>query len=228
MSAQDHTDPARPWWATADPEVDRLDPDEDPLEVTISARQRAAERPEQGAGSAGTSARPTDAPADADVPGEPGVSGDAEEPEDAEVPDAAVRTEIDGQAVGDPCGSANPRETADRDTETDADEVEVCGVCPLCTGWRYLRQHHPDAAAHLVEAGRHVSDAHPDVVDHLAAAGRHLAAALRKVLDDRGATEEADGTEPDGSPRASADTGRRTERRDRFERIDLDDGQGQV
>jgi hypothetical protein len=199
MSAQDHTEPARPWWASADPEVDRLDPDEDPLEAALSARNRTLE-PDHGAGPAGTDGDAGPGP-DRDAGPDPGPDRDA--------------------------GPGTDRD-AGRDDARAADATEICGVCPLCTGWRYLREQHPDVAAHLAAAGRHVSDAHHDVVDHLSAAGRHLAAAFRQILDDRGEKDGAGSTEPDGSPRGSADTRSPSPHRDRFERIDLDDEQGQV
>jgi hypothetical protein len=204
MNVPDRSDPAdpppgrpqpdRPWWASSDPAVDRLDPDEDALDAILSARERV-EHPGRDAGTEGA----------ARVPGG-GVTDDRPAPGDADDP----RT---------PHGA----------TDEGGDTTEgVCGICPVCTGWRYLREHHPDVATHLAAAGRHLSEAHPEVVDHLAAAGRHLATALRQVLDDRAGTEASGPTSPDPPSRRTAGGRSRRRERDVFERIDVDDGQGQV
>lgn len=175
MSAPEREQPVRPWWASADPDVDRLDPDEDPLDAVRSARRRT----------------------DHD--------------------DATTREHsgADGGAPSEPS-----------DASCALDVSEVCGVCPVCAGWRYLRDHHPDVAAHLAAAGRHLSDAQPEVVEHLAAAGRHLAAVFRQVLEDRGEAEAADDESSESRSRPGSGARSRQAARDGFERIDLDDGQG--
>ncbi len=92
---------------------------------------------------------------------------------------------------------------------------EICGVCPICVGWRFLQQHHPDVVDHLAAAGRHLADAQPEVAEHLGAAGRHLTAAFRKLIDER-----AEGGPGGGSDRDARDGPRGEEA---FEHILLDD-----
>lgn len=45
---------------------------------------------------------------------------------------------------------------ADAPSATSHDPA-ICGVCPVCRGWTGLQDRHPDVAAHLAEAARHVA-----------------------------------------------------------------------
>lgn len=86
--------------------------------------------------------------------------------------------------------------TDDSSSGADAPHTsEICGVCPLCVGWRFLQEHHPDVVDHLAAAGRHLADAQPEVAEHLGAAGRHLTEAFRKLIDERGEGDPAGGSE---------------------------------
>lgn len=160
-------DPARPWWASADPTARAVDPDEDPVAAARAARRRAAD-------------------------------------------DAAAGTEEPSDAAADPCAwsGEEPRSAADRGGH----DPTICGVCPLCSGWRLLTELQPEAAEHLTAAGRHLADARPEVAAHLAAAGRHLASALRQLVDDVGAP----------APDHADATGRDQAARDDLERIDVE------
>ncbi len=178
MSAED----ARPWWASPDPEVDRLDPDEDPVAAVRAARHAPDGEPD----------------------GE-------REPAPGPDPDPDPDLGHDGRRAG---------------AETGGQQTEACDVCPICLGWRYVRDHHPDVAEHLSAAGRHLADAQPEVAEHLAAAGRHLTAALRHLVDER-AEHAADGERDaeEGTGSAGADRAGRGSAPGRtvFERIVLDD-----
>lgn len=43
--------------------------------------------------------------------------------------------------------------------------LEVCGVCPICTGMRVLAETRPELAAHLTEAARHLTAAARTLLD---------------------------------------------------------------
>ena len=120
------------------------------------------------------------------------------------------RTRDDRRARTDERSRADdPPPAADQDVH----DAAICGVCPLCSGWRLLSEVRPEVADHLAAAGRHLAGARPEVAEHLAAAGRHLASAIRHLVEDVGTT--ADG--------ASAAPGHNAP----FERIDVDAPQGQ-
>ena len=97
---------------------------------------------------------------------------------------------------------------------------EICGVCPLCVGWRFLQEHHPDVVDHLAAAGRHLADAQPEVAEHLGAAGRHLTAAFRKLIDERGESGPDGGSDRDHRDGPG--------RKEAFEHIVLDDEEDQA
>ena len=131
MTAED----ARPWWASADPEVDGLDPHEDPIEVLRAARRG----PENGADAA------TDAAGD-----DGAATGAADD-------DGAARAAEDHAAACSAC----PLCTGWRLLQEHHPDVAT----HLAAAGRHLAEAQPEVAEHLSAAGRHLAAALRHLLD---------------------------------------------------------------
>lgn len=96
-----------------------------------------------------------------------------------------------GAAAGDPSDGHAGEDTADDPWRSDdgqaRHDVDVCGVCPICTGARLLGEVRPELVAHLAEAAR------------------HLAAAARTLMEDAERQQRSRSDPEDGLTRIDLD-----------------------
>lgn len=74
----------------------------------------------------------------------------------------ARATGANDQAPGDETGQADGPDRAELPHDP------PCDVCPICRGIEHVRRTHPEVAAHLVEAARHLTRAVSELLDEVA------------------------------------------------------------
>lgn len=151
MSATD-----RPWWSS---HGDRLERDEDPLEVHRAARRGRRDDVPHG-------------PDDDGEPDEPGPAGHSGREDDGSW--WFSLSETLNRLSRDLPGSAD-----DPDAPAAEHTIDACGVCPICLGIRALGSARPELVAHLAEAARQVSLAVRTVLDGPGDDGQAAAAGPR-------------------------------------------------
>lgn len=146
---------ARPWWASDGPVDGGIAPDEDPVERIRAARRGESDGTAQDTGGpwldavADTMSRLAEATAQAADPAERGTARtgapDPSEPGTARTgaPDPG------GAGPGGPAGGPGG--------EPEGHTPDICGVCPVCVGFRALAESRPELMGHLAEAARHVA-----------------------------------------------------------------------
>lgn len=150
----------RPWWASDGPVDGGVDPTQDPVDTYRAARRGGDhDALPWWAGEGGQGADPTVVPLDA--------ATRSASPADDTGAAASQRAAPEADHHGDEAPGPTDEHADDASAPRTAEHrPELCGVCPICTGFRLLEEVRPELAHHLAEATRHLAAALRDLAEH--------------------------------------------------------------